>query len=88
MIPLSLNIKIPRAMSCKVVFNFAIFDTGTLTFISARYSLKPDTAISLKRMIRAGMVSQSVITPFDVKIRMTAATNSLSAIGSKKVPKF
>ena len=75
-------------MSCKEVFNLAIFDTGTLTFISARYSLKPDTAISLKRIMRAGMVSQSAMTPFEVKMRMTAATNSLSAIGSKKVPKY
>ena len=39
-------------------------------------------------MISAGIVSQSTIIFFDVKIRITAATNNLSAIGSKKVPKF
>ena len=33
----------------------------------AKYSLKPDTAISLKRIIRAGIVSQSVIISFEVK---------------------
>jgi len=33
-------------------------------------------------------VSQSFITPLEVKIRITAATNNLSAIGSKNVPKF
>ena len=39
-------------------------------------------------MMSAGIVSQSVITSFEVKIKITAATNSLSAIGSKNVPRF
>ena len=40
------------------------------------------------RIINAGIVSQSVITSLDVKIKITDATNNLSAIGSKNVPKF
>ena len=59
-----------------------------LSLIPAKYSLKPDTVISLNNIISAGIVSQSAITPLDVKISITAATNNLSAIGSKKVPKF
>ena len=59
-----------------------------LIFIPAKYSLKPDTVISLNNIISAGIVSQSLITPLEVKIRITAATNNLSAIGSKNVPKF
>ena len=47
-IPLSLNINIPRAINWSDVFNFAILDTGTLTFIPAKYSLKPETAIQPK----------------------------------------
>ena len=34
-------------------FYLAILDTGTLIFIFARYSLSPDTAISLKSIINA-----------------------------------
>ena len=87
-IPLSLNINIPRAINWSDVFNFAILDTGTLTFISAKYSLKPETAISRSNIIRAGIVSQSAITSFEVRIKITAAISSLSAIGSRKVPKL
>ena len=86
--PLSLNINIPRAINWSDVFNFAILDTGTLTFIPAKYSLKPETTISRSKIIRAGMVSQSAITSLEVRINITAATNNLSAIGSRKVPKF
>ena len=82
------NIKKARANNCKSVFNFAILETGMLIFIPAKYSLKPDTVISLRRIIKAGIVSQLAIMPFDVKISITEATKSLSAIGSKKVPKF
>ena len=70
------------------VFDLAIVETGILTFIPAKYSLKPDTVISLNSIIRAGTVSQSLITPLEVRINITAATNSLSAIGSRKVPKL
>ena len=59
-----------------------------LALISAKNSLKPETTISLNKIIKAGIVSQSLITPFEVSIKITAATSSLSAIGSKKVPKF
>ena len=87
-IPLSLKIKKANAINCIAVFAFEILETGTLTFIFARYSLKPDTAISLSSIINAGIVSQSAITSFDVKISITAATSNLSAIGSRKVPKL
>ena len=70
------------------VLILAILETGTLTLIFARYSLRPDTAISLSKIIRAGIVSQSAIISFDVNIKITAATNNLSAIGSRKVPKL
>ncbi len=56
-IPLSLNINIPSAINCSDVFNLAILDTGTLTFMPAKYSLKPETTISRSKIIRAGMVS-------------------------------
>ena len=85
---LSDSISNPSAASWRKVFAFAILETGILIFIPAKYSLKPDTVISLNNIIRAGIVSQSFITPFEVKIRITAATNNLSAIGSKNVPKF
>ena len=54
----------------------------------AKYSLKPDTAISLNNIIKAGIVSQSAMISLEVNIKITAATNNLSAIGSRKVPKF
>ena len=85
---LSDNIKNARANNWQSVFNFAILETGILIFIPAKYSLKPDTVISLRRIINAGIVSQLAIIPFEVKIRSTDATKSLSAIGSKKVPKL
>ena len=88
MIPLSLRIKKASAINCIDVFILAICDTGTLTLIFAKYSLSPETAISLRSIIKAGIVSQSAITSLDVKIKITAATNNLSAIGSRKVPKL
>ena len=72
----------------EMFLSLAIFETGTLTLIPAKYSLNPETAISLKSIISAGIVSQSVITSLEVKIKITAATNNLSAIGSKKVPRL
>ena len=48
------------------VLILAILETGTLTLIFARYSLRPDTAISLSKIISAGIVSQSAIISFDV----------------------
>ena len=60
-IPLSLKINIPKAINCNEVLNFAILETGTLTFIFAKYSLKPDTAISLNKIISAGIVSGYLI---------------------------
>ena len=86
--PLSLKIKNARAISWSDVLIFEIRETGTLTFILAKYSLSPDTAISLNNIINAGIVSQLAITSLDVKIKITAATNNLSAIGSRKVPKL
>ena len=86
--PLSLKIKKASAINWIEVFILAILDTGTLTFIFAKYSLSPDTAISLRSIIKAGIVSQSAITYLEVKIKITAATNNLSAIGSRKVPKL
>ena len=53
--PLSLKISIPKAVNCNEVFNLAILDTGTLTLIPARNSLNPETAISLKSIINAGI---------------------------------
>ena len=88
MIWLSDKINKARAISCIAVLNFAILVTGTLTLIPAKYSLNPDTTISRKRIISAGIVSQSTIIFLEVKIRITEATNNLSAIGSKKVPKL
>ena len=85
---LSESINKANEHSCRKVFNFAILETGILTFTPAKYSLKPDTVISLSNIIKAGIVSQSAITPFDVKISITAATSNLSAIGSKNVPKL
>ena len=82
--PLSLRIRIAKAINWREVFSFAILETGTLILIPAKYSLNPETAISLKRIIKAGITSQSAITSFEVKIKITAATNNLSAIGSKK----
>ena len=75
-------------MNWRDVFNFAILDTGTETLIPAKYSLNPETAISLSKIISAGIISKSVITSVEVKIKITAATNSLSAMGSKKIPRF
>ena len=77
-----------NAINCIAVFILAILETGTLTLIFARYSLKPDTAISLNSIINAGIVSQSAIISFEVKMSITAATSNLSAIGSRKVPKL
>ena len=74
--PLSLKIKKASAINCIEVFILAILDTGTLIFIFARYSLSPDTAISLSSIIKAGIVSQSAITSLDDKIKITAATNN------------
>ena len=85
---LSESINKANEQSCSKVFNFAILETGILILIPAKYSLNPETVISLNKIINAGIVSQSAITPFDVKISITAATSSLSAIGSKNVPKF
>ena len=82
------KIKKARAISWIEVLIFAILETGTLTLIFARYSLKPETAISLKSIIKAGIVSQSAITSFEVRISITDATSNLSAIGSKNVPKL
>ena len=87
-IPLSLRINIAKAINCSDVFNFAILDTGTLTLMPARYSLKPETAISRNKIISAGIVSQSAITSFDVKIKITEATNNLSAMGSRNVQRL
>ena len=87
-IPPSLKINMPTAISCKEVLNLPILLTGILTFIPARNSLRPDTAISLSRIINAGIVSQLLMIPLDVRINITAATKSLSAIGSKKVPRL
>ena len=56
--------------------------------IPALIILLREITVSLNNIIRAGIVSQSFITPLEVKIRITAATNNLSAIGSKNVPKF
>ena len=86
--PLSLRIRNAKAVICKVVLNLAICETGTPIFIVARNSLKPETIISLNNIIRAGTVVHPPIVPFAVNINITEATNSLSAIGSKKVPKF
>ena len=77
-----------KLLVAAVILILAILETGTLTLIFARYSLRPDTAISLSKIIRAGIVSQSAIISFDVNINITAATNNLSAMGSRKVPKF
>ncbi len=85
---LSESINKAKEQSCNNVFNFAILDTGILTLTPAKYSLNPETVISRNSIISAGIVSKSAITFFDVKISITAATNNLSAIGSKKVPKF
>ena len=84
----SLKIKIARAIICKVVLNFAILDTGTLISIPAKNSLKPETVISLIKIINAGIVVQLTIVPFAVRTNITEATNILSAIGSKNVPNF
>ena len=72
-IPLSLNIRNAKAINWIDVLILAILETGTLTLIFARYSLRPDTAISLSKIIRAGIVSQSAIISFDVNIKITAA---------------
>ena len=80
----SLNISTAKETICMVVLNFAILETGTLTFIPAKNSLNPDTIISLKRIMSAGIVNQLCIVPIAVSTNITDETNSLSAIGSKK----
>ena len=62
-----------------------LYDNALEIFIEYQTFIK---TLNVKRMISAGIVSQSAMTPFEVNIRITDATKSLSAIGSKKVPKF
>ena len=62
--------------------------TGISVFNLAKNSLKPEIAISLNKIIIAGITWISAITLVSIKTMMTAAINSLSAIGSSKVPSF
>ena len=59
-IPLSIKINNARAISWIDVFILEILEAGTLTFIPAKYSLKPDTAISLSKIIK-----DCHLTPFE-----------------------
>ena len=76
----------PVDMQNNPYYQFAPLDI--LEYLRNRIDVCLESGISLSNIIKAGIVSQSAIISFDVKINITAATNNLSAIGSRKVPKF
>ena len=79
-------IRIDKLTIWNVVLYLASLLTGISVFNLAKNSLKPEIAISLNKIIMAGITWMSAITLVSIKTMMTAAINSLSAIGSSKVP--
>ena len=71
------KINIDNENICNAVLNLAILETGTLILIPARNSLKPETIISLIRIIIAGTIVQFDIVPIDVKTKRTSVKPKL-----------
>ena len=71
----------PRASIWIVVFHLARLLTGTGTWISARYSRRPETRISRHRMTRAGSSTRPVMESTATSKRITALTRELVGDG-------
>ena len=81
-----LIIRIDKLTIWKVVLYLANLLTGISVFNFAKNSLRPEIAISLNKIIIAGITWTSAMTLVSIKTMITAAIKSLSAIGSSKVP--
>ena len=85
---MNFQLKELKLRTFKKVLIFASCETGILSLNLARYSLIPETNISLQIIIIAAITERSCITLFITNNTNAVTTRILSAIGSNNSPNF